>query len=545
VQRLSQRRLRSDPPPLAYWLLPAVVALLRMQPYRAALALVPPPGAYGVDIGYNPKDTLTYLSFIRQAAEHGSIFFHDQFTTEPHAPRFILLLYWVLGRISAATGWSATVVFETSRVPLTFLLFAVLWGFLRPILPERRTRLIAATLIGLSGGIDWLCAPLFALTSGKSALQFAVDTQPAFGWSTFDGMFNPLWVAGLTLSLVVLRPILAPRGPDGWRDRAALGLGLPLLFLVHSYTAIVVVAVAVVRPLVEAALAPRVDWRCQRRIWIVLAPVGLALLLVARWQAQDPVYRVTSSNAFGPELMSPFWYPLTLGAILLLALRGARLWVRDAHPYRFSLLAWIATVAWLHSSPLLNGYHFVPYLHLPMCVVAAGALDEAWSRRQRAAPRDWALAGVTAVALFASPLVVTAGAIADVAASNLYPQSYARVVVDLAGRPAGNALVPPALGNLLPAYTPHRVWAGHWFLTPDEATRAARYEQLTGDPQRAAELRDLIARERIDYVVVPAARADAVAQALGPALVERAPQGGVELLVLRPSSAAQLAAAAP
>jgi hypothetical protein len=528
------RGVAHDRPPLCFWLLPAVVALLRMMPYHAALALEPPPGTFSLQMGYVPKDTLNYLSIIRQAAESFSVLSYDQFTTEPHAPRFIGLLYWLLGMVSGVTGWSPTVVLEFSRVPLTFAFFAVLWSFLRPILPERQTRLIACVLIGLSGGIDWLVEPLLGLVPPGVALQFSGDTQAVFGWTTFEALFNPLWIAGLALGLVVLGPILAPDGPRRARDFAALILGFPLLYLVHPYSAAVVAAVAVTLLPLEAVLSRRFAWRRHARLWLALALPGLALLLLSRWQAQDPVYRAASYNLFGPEHLSVFWYPFTLGALLLLAARGAQIWLREAHPYRFALLAWIVTVVWLHSSPVLNGYHFVPYLHLPLCIVAAAAVDREWALRRSFARRQWAAAGVLALLLFAAPFAVTSQAIADVWRYNVFPGAYGEVLVDLQGRPAGNALVPPTLGNILPAFTPHRVWVGHWFMTPDKLIRAAQYEEWTSDPAHASELRDLVDREAIDYLVVPTARVAVVSRALGAAVVERAPHGEVELLVLRP-----------
>lgn len=527
-------RAPGDHPPAAFWLLPAVVALLRLLPYQASLALEPPPGMSSLNVGYMPKDTLAYLSFIRQTADDGSFLLYNAFTTDSQTPRFVLLLHWLLGVASRLSGLAPAQVLELSRVPLIFAFFAVLWRFLRPILPERRVRVLCCLLVGLSGGVDWLVEPLLRLAPPGVAWQFGMSTQDVFGWSTFEAMFNPLWIAGLTLCLVALGPILAPRGPRTAGDFAAIFGGFLLLVATHAYSAAVVAGIALVLPVTEALLGAGLLWRRHARIWLALLPALVLAALLSWWQAQDPVYRAASGNFFGPEEISVFWYPFTLGATLPLAVCGARAWFAEGHPYRFAVSAWIAAVAWLHSSPLLNGYHFLLYLHLPVCILAAPALARLWRPSELAGLARWAGAAALAFVLFAAPLAVTTRAMDDVARYNLFPADEADVLLDLQRRPAGNALVHARLGNLVPAFTPHRVWLGHWFLTPDRKARATRYERCTSDPAHAAELPALLAEQAIAYLVVPSASAERLAALLGGRVAERARHGELELLVLRP-----------
>ena len=108
-----------------------------------------------------------------------------------------------------------------------------------------------------------------------------------------------------------------------------------------------------------------------------------------------------------------------------------------------------------------------------------------------------------------------------------------RVVKTLAQKPRGNVLAPRPLGNLVPAFTTHRVWAGQWFLTPNYEGRLAALDRLTSDPKLSDQLRALINDQRIRYLVVPAARADMVAQELTGQVAERLPHGAFELLTLR------------
>jgi hypothetical protein len=328
---------------------------------------------------------------------------------------------------------------------------------------------------------------------------------------------------------VVLRPILAPAGPRGASDVAAIAIGFLVLAWTHAYSAIVVACVALAMPIVEWIFTRAIVWRRQALVALGLGPAAALVALVARWQEQDPAYRASSASALGPNDLSVFWVPVTLGAVLVFALRGAQSWVRDGHPYRLALLAWIGTVVWLHSSPLVNGYHFVPYLHLPLAILAATGLEEALLRA-----RDATLWGKTAtaglvLALLPGSLVVTAGALAGVSRENVFPAAHAAIIEDLARRPPGNVLGPVDLGNLVPAFTPHRVWAGHWFLTPDVLARHEHYRKLMAG---SGDLAGLIAAQRVRYLVVPRERAGAVAVELGAQVTERASYGGLELLVL-------------
>ena len=64
-----------DRPPAIFWLLPAVIAVLRLLPYQASLVLDPPPGTFSLQMGYIPKDTLAYLAFIVTAISSAAYLF--------------------------------------------------------------------------------------------------------------------------------------------------------------------------------------------------------------------------------------------------------------------------------------------------------------------------------------------------------------------------------------------------------------------------------------------------------------------------------------
>ena len=525
--------LAGDWPVRRFWLLPAAVVLLRSLPYLWSRLVPADEGETLLRVGYIPPDFLSYLAFIRQASEQSTVLLHDPYTTADQGQRFVLLLHWLLGQIAWLTGWAPDVVLELSRIPLTFAFFGVLWWFLRPILPSSRDRYWACLLVGLSGGIEGLFKPLSGLLPEFIQERFMAGVWHLYGWNTFEALYNPLWIAGLTLTLIVIRPAIDPHGPRSIKEVLQLGAAFLMLYFVHPYSALAALAIVGAVPLGEWIFRRRVARR--RLVGLVggMAPALFVAALVSRWQAQDPVYQAASQNVLGTLNLQVFWYPVTLGALGLLALWGAQRWIREAHPYGVSLMCWIAAIMFMHTSPVFNGYHFVCYLHLPICILAAPVLRRIVEQLPDARPA-WRLSAAALVFLtFVSFLLVTAESVGDVRRRNGVPQSYFEVVAALARRPNGNTLAPPELGNVIPAYTSHRVWVGHWFLTPDYHVKAARYEQLVQDPRQAAQLVELIDAQRIRYLVVPCQEGERLEGLLKPRLERRLRHGELEILVLR------------
>ena len=80
------------------------------------------------------------------------------------------------------------------------------------------------------------------------------------------------------------------------------------------------------------------------------------------------------------------------------------------------------------------------------------------------------------------------------------------MIAALAESPPGNVFSPADLGMLIPAYTGHPVWVGHWFLTPNFEERVNSYQNFIANPAASDSFAQLVAKEKIRYVVVPASR---------------------------------------
>jgi hypothetical protein len=518
-------------PPATYWLIPLFVALLGSMPWLWLKVVEPPPGMVFMTAAYIPADFLAYHAFIREASQNHSLLLADPFTTDPQSPRFILVFHWLTGLAAAVTRLPPDIMMELARVALVFGFFATWWWFLRPILPDARDRLWAAALAGFSGGFEsWVhvVLPGFA-HHGADGGKFAADSWMAFGWNFFSSCFNPLWVAGMILVLIVLRAFIAPAAMLNWRGRTGTAAAFFLLFWVHPYSAVGLLAILGMRPVVELLRGAPLEWRKHALVVATLLPALAVIAIIVRWQMQEPIYRIASGGFFGPDSLSVFWYPITLGAVLWFAVAGARQWAREKHPARFEILAWVLAAVLLHTSPLINGFHFVYFLPLPLCIVAAPAVRRLFA--PAAGPRWRALAA--GGALFAAAPFTTLTAMRTAEHEDYQTVDTMRVIHLLAAQPPGNALVPPPVGNALPSVSGHRVWFGHWFLTPNYTAKIAAYRALASDPRRFPELDTLLTAQRIRYFVVPTAWAPALRQHFGARIEQDIPLPEWTTLILK------------
>ena len=515
-----------------WWLLPLFVCVLRGLPFLLTQQADPSPAEAWIPTGYIPKDFLAYVAFLRQVPDQHRVLFVNPFTTEPQEGRFFMLFLLVLGGISRITGLDPFLTLELSRIPMLFLFFWLLARFVGRLFDDPARQRWAFLLVGLSGGIDFLAKLARPwLPEGTSAVV-SRDLWHVNGWTTFAAFYNPLWIAGLALTLSALALLLDPARPPDRRTVVRLSLAVFLLHWVHVYSEIVVLAVAVVHPLVAWALGERVDRVRTRRLAMAVGAPLAVNAAITLWQLRDPVFASSSGQILGPQQLSVFWYPLTLALVGAFALRGIARLARESHPWRTALVAWIAAVVLLHSSPVVNGYHFVFHLHLPVALAAAPAVAATVSRLTETGRRV-ALALVMA-ALFASPLALTWEAMRDVYRDSVVPRPYLDVARRLGREPPGNVLAPWQIGHLIPAYGPQRSFVGHWFMTPKYNARVRIYGELVGDPRRTGDLLTLVGRERIGYVVTPRSEEARLAAAFGERVSRTLTMDGMSVLVIAP-----------
>jgi hypothetical protein len=519
----------TDRPPWTLWLAPAVVAVLRALPWAASLADAPTAAGVLPPIGYNPKDWLAYVAFIREAARGGWTV-ANPFTTAPQDGRYVQGFFDLLGIVYRWTGANPFTVLELSRVPLLFLLLASCWQMSAIVLTERHHRVLACWLVMLSGGLESVADRILPYLPEATRWQASQDLWHLQGWNTFAASYNPLWVAALALTLFTLVPLVRPDGPSGLRDAARLGGGLLVLELMHPYSAIVVLVVAVARPGFGWLLEIPGAFAGLKVVAIGILPVAMVLAAVAAWQNGDAVYRATAGNLLGAQALSIAWYPVTLGVVGFFAVRGWRWWIAGGETGRLGLAAWTLAVVFLHASTVLNGYHFVFQLWPPLCLAAAPALMHTLGRL-RIQRYGFARAAVLLALVFQAPLTLTAKCVAEVQTHRIRADGL-KVLNILGTLPAGNVIATADLGNYIPAYTDHRVYVGHWFLSPQYDQLAQNALSAVSGRTTAEQLAALVDGAGIRYVVAPAAVAATLAAALGPRMGRTLSAGAFAILVL-------------
>ncbi|PKL44117.1 MAG: hypothetical protein CVV42_19620 [Candidatus Riflebacteria bacterium HGW-Riflebacteria-2] len=487
-------------------------------------------------VPFIPKDFLSYIALIRQGAEEGTWIWSNPFTTDPQTPHMIMFFFTMLGMLCRFTGLDPVWSLELSRIPLLFIFFACFWYLLAPLLSDYRDRCMAAVLVAFSGGLEYFAGGLSDFLPARVSAQIKLDTWQMYGWNTFSGFYNPLWIAAMIPALFVLKAVLWSPPPESAKSFISAGIFFFITYLIHPYTALYLVAVIVAVPVTKMLLGETIDFKKQKNIFLGFVPAGLALLAIVIWQSQDALCRQSAANVFSSQILSVFWYPLTYGLLGIMAIRGACRWSKEAHPFRFSMFAWIAAAIMLHSSPLTSGYRFVFFLHLPVCIIAAGATRELFTHLY-CVKKSFISTFLVAIILFSVPVAATYDSVLDAEKLNIVHNDIMQTMATLAELPAGNVVSPPSIGNMLPAFTSHRVWLGHWFLTPDYMARERTYNLIVSDVKNSGLLAEIVEAHKISYIVVPAAASPTVEKALAGRIARKLKHGNLATFVLAASSA--------
>ena len=507
-----------------------VIVLSTLAPYLLHWAR-PISGRVYTGIEYNTNDQASYLMWMNQvrlgANSVTNLYVHDlpdRFAPNP--------LWWLLGLIGRVLPVSTVAIYHAARVLLSFAYLMVLFALVGRFAEDRLTQWVAWLLCALGGGMGWLYA---AIThNANSGMWVSADYMPEM-WSYSSMLYFPHFVAGLLLMVGCMHCLSRAWEVSG----GALGCGrglvaaptclagmlLGVLALVHTYTVVTVVCVAV---------AQVVCWRAVAGRWRPALGANLGALVVAApffgfqfWEVSRHEALRLWAEANVMHSPAPWSYVLGAGLVGAAALfGGARVLAklqkercRDATSesrardelrclHMCFVLSWILGTVVLLYSTLSFERRCVEGLHIALCMLAAPVVVAGARRLGRNEPRVMrayagafvAVCALTSVWYLARELPSTKGYAAP-AAFILEQAAYTRLGAE------GQVFAQPNLGQWIAAQGRVRVYAGHMQLTYDIAGRTQYVKRFFSPAVMAGERRELFLKTGCN--VIAAAGGDA------------------------------------
>lgn len=375
-----------------YLLLGFVTLLLASLPYLYGW-IATPAGHVFSGITYNIDDVAVYLSWMRQA-ESGAFFQRNLFTTEPQQGILFNLLFLLLGNVARVTGLSLILVYHVARVLFGALLLGAVAKLLQETFTETRARKLAFALVCISAGVGW--------TRGgyQAGAGFA---QPIDLWQpeaiTFLSLYyTPLFTAALFAIVVFWISVLRAERTGRIRDLWPALLCGALLGNFHSYDVVPLFAVWGIYRIVSDVLSRRVD----AKGWVRLIVTGIAALPTTLYQAYalraEAVFYARAFDTTTPSPALP-WVLLGFGFLLPLCVSAAVLYKRDREAYVSSaamrlLFTWAVVGVAVAYVPVAFQRKLIMGVHLPLCLLAGGALATLTARLPGKFPAIAALATV-------------------------------------------------------------------------------------------------------------------------------------------------------
>jgi hypothetical protein len=455
-------------------------------------------GGFIIDL----DDSNSYLAVMRQGMA-GHWRFVSLYTPESQRGVWVHTFYIVLGHMVRLTGLSPPIVYHGARVICGTLLLVGAHHFACFCLRRRSVCWNAFLLVSLSSGLGWLKEMTWpTVEGGISPLDFwFLDGYTFLGILTFPH-FSLAW----TMLLIAFGSALAYNATPSPRY-LLLGVGAAFLATaLHPTLSLVMGAVVAVYGLLL--------WVAWRRFPIRWAITGLSVVLGAGamaghiWLAfqMDPVLR-----AWGQSIMAtpaPRHFLSGYGLLVPLGLVGAVDVTRRRERRGVFLIVWVAVAFVLAYTPFSIQRRLLEGVHIPMSLLSAVGLRRlllnlAQSRWVRAVARAgyprrrtvWLAQSLLIAATSLSSLYMlgSASLVAWARSPGLFHSRATLVGFDWLEEHLADEDVVLAsydTGNLIPAWTGHRVFLGHWALSVDAVERkrlvGAFFDTSTVDSWRVA-----------------------------------------------------------
>lgn len=467
-----------------------------------------PPGRHFQGIVFNLADHVQYFSWLRDHRTDWLV--ANRMTPEPNAPALFNLLWLIVGRSAAVTGWSVPVLFQGVRVLAAIGLLLVLAPVCRLFTRTRGEQWTAYALVVLGAGLGWVWV-IDKYLRGLADVRFPLDLYVGEANTFFSIMAFPHFVIACTLIIAVFWCFIRAMETRSW-GLVAVAAALALtLTLQHAYDLLII-------GLVPACFLALVALRDRRIPWFggfALALVGCVATPPALYftllTSRDPLWRAVLAqfgNA-GVYTPPPAHLLILMGVPLIIVLAGLiwflartiveRDWARliPSDNRDLFLWTWLGVGFLLLYVPTDFQIHMLNSWQVPVALLAARAvywqfmpsLSGRLPRLARALPLLVVLAAlpanlylttwrITELARFDEPYYLSAG---EQEAMHWLAANAGRDTVVLSGL---------NLGQFVPVYSDGRAFLGHWAQTVaffDKRERVqAFFDASTTDAKRLA-----------------------------------------------------------
>jgi hypothetical protein len=449
---------------------------------------------------YNTEDSNSYIAKMRLGAR-GEWLFHLFYSPEPHEPALIFPFHLLLGKLGAAAGLPHILTYHVARVLLGLGLLITVYVFVAYFLQDVTTRRLAWALVTIGSGLGWLLTAL-----GKTDW---LGTLPPDFWIPEAFMFLVLYNLphlALAQSLLLWSLLWTLQGSEK-RDlqRGLLGglAAFGMTWIVPFYAG--VLAVAMGAYLVLLILRRRCIPRWELGLMVLVGLFVLPAVIYNAWVfTANPAFRIWAAQKSNPS-PHPLHYLLGYAWLLVPAVWGAKSVIQGevAHGARneglqLLPLLWAMGSICLAYVPFVSQRRMIVLMQVFLALLAAPCLYT-WFGKKR-----WML--VTYVALASlSNLLLVVGSLEPIRqqktpiyrpAAEIAALEWLDVHADL----GETVLASYQVGNVVPAWTDLRVFAGHGPETLHSAEKRDAlmqfFDPTTDDAWRQALLRDF----GLDYV---------------------------------------------
>jgi len=418
------------------------------------------------------EDGNSYLAKMREG-QVGYWLFYLAYTPEAHQGALFFLFYILLGKLANLFNLEPLLLLQWSRLLTVGFGLVSFYIFVACFTANIFIRRLALLLFGVTAGFGWLWLLLgFSIELGQMPVDLWVP-DTSFFLSAFT--FPHLSLAqGLILWVVITTfHFFETNSLRSWL--AAAGAGF-LVSLVHPYTLAILGAVFGAHLLWQSYHQKKILWQAGGRLALVILPSlpYLSYVFIVfetnfafnNWREQNLTW-------------SPHPIHYILGFGLILPLAGLGLWQHRLFftSQNFSFLTfWIFLVPLFLYAPTPLQRRFVDGYQAALAVPAAAGLAWLVWKLKLKRLQFFTLTGVFFLMVLTN-LFLLVGAIFTIQRQEppvFYPISQQAAFHWLAEKAPGQVVMAAyETGNILPAYAPMRVFAGHGSETVRSAEKRA------------------------------------------------------------------------